>query len=71
MYITIKVLAWYTAILATFSFISMLITTILNKQPMVLTPPMSLLNLILLVPMVAFGVLVIIRVRRGDRVELG
>jgi len=64
MNIAIKVLAWYTLVIVVVSAVNVILATI-NGRPVTYTPLICVVNLILLVPMVAFGILVIIRMRRG------
>jgi hypothetical protein len=63
MRIAIKVLAWYTVLIAVFSIANMVAATIAG-QAMRFTPLVGTLNIVLLLPMVALGVLVIIWTRR-------
>jgi hypothetical protein len=61
----IKVLAWYTILVAAFSAVNIIIATA-GGQIMKYTLPVCLLNVALLIPLIVFAVLVIIRMRRGN-----
>jgi hypothetical protein len=66
MKIAIKMLAWYTAIVAAFSIFNILVATINGQVAIRFTPFLCALNVALLFPMVVFGVLVIIRTWHKD-----